>query len=25
VFDQAGVFLGAIQQRFSILTKRFDV
>jgi len=25
VFDQAGVFVGAIQQRFSILTKRFDV
>ena len=25
VFDEAGVFVGAIQQRFSILTKRFDV
>ena len=25
VYDQAGVFVGAIQQRFSIFTKRFDV
>jgi len=25
VFDHAGVFIGAIQQRFSIFSKRFDV
>jgi len=25
VYDQAGTFVGAIQRRFSILTKRFDV
>jgi hypothetical protein len=25
IYDQAGVLVGAIQQRFSILTKRFDV